>query len=59
LLESATKQGADALGFGADFGTLDSGKRARLLAVSVPPDTGDVEEYLVSGIRSDAIRWVE
>ena len=59
LLESATRLGADALGFGADFGTLDSGKRARLLAVNVPPDTGDVEEYLVSGIRSDAIRWVE
>jgi aminodeoxyfutalosine deaminase len=59
LLDSATRQGADALGFGAEFGTLDSGKRARLLAVSVPPDTSDVEEYLVSGIRSDAIRWVD
>ena len=59
LLDSATRQGAAALGFGADFGTLDSGKRARLLSVSVPPDTSDVEEYLVSGIRSDAIRWVE
>lgn len=59
MLESATRHGADALGFGADFGTLDTGKRARLLAVAVPPDTGDVEEYLVSGIRSDAIRWIE
>jgi aminodeoxyfutalosine deaminase len=59
LLESATKRGADALGFGADFGTLDPGKRARLLAVGVPPGAGDVEEYLVSGIEPGAIRWVE
>jgi len=59
LLDSATRQGADALGFGAEFGTLDSGRRARLLAVRIPPDTSDVEEYLVSGIRSDAIRWVD
>jgi cytosine/adenosine deaminase-related metal-dependent hydrolase len=59
FLESATRQGAEALGFGGDFGTLDPGKRARFLAVTVPPGTGDVEEYLVSGIRSDAIRWVE
>ena len=59
FLDSATRQGAEALGFGRDFGTLDPGKRARLLTVSVPPGTGDVEEYLVSGIRSEAIRWVE
>jgi aminodeoxyfutalosine deaminase len=58
LLDSATRQGARALGFDADFGTIDPGKRARLLAVALPPQTDDVEEYLVSGIENDQIRWV-
>ena len=59
LLESATWQGARALGFDADFGTIEPGKRARLLAVALPPGTTDVEEYLVSGIGPDQIRWLE
>ncbi len=59
LLESATWQGARALGFDADFGTIEPGKRARLLAVAMPPGTTDVEEYLVSGIGPDQIRWLE
>lgn len=59
LLDSATRQGARALGFDADYGTIEPGKSGRLLAVSVPPDTGDVEEYLVSGIEPDQIRWIE
>lgn len=59
LLESATRQGARALGFDADFGTIEPGKRARLLAVELPPRTDDVEEYLVSGIQPDQIRWIE
>ena len=59
LLDSATRQGARALGFDADFGTIEPGKLARLLAVNVPADTGDVEEYLVSGIEPDQIRWIE
>lgn len=59
LLDSATRQGARALGFGGDFGTIDPGKRARLLAVSVPPGCVGVEEYLVSEVRPDAVRWLE
>jgi len=59
LLDSATRQGARALGFDADYGTLDPGKVARLLAVDVPPGIDDVEEYLVSGIQPEQTRWIE
>jgi cytosine/adenosine deaminase-related metal-dependent hydrolase len=59
LLDSATSQGARALGFDADFGTIEPGKRARLLAIDLPPRTDDVEEYLVSGIQPAQIRWLE
>lgn len=58
LLESATRVGADALGRGADFGTLEPRKRAELTAVTVPAATQDVEEYLVSGIDPAAIRVI-
>jgi aminodeoxyfutalosine deaminase len=59
LLESATIQGARALGFDADYGTIEPGKLARLLAVDIPPGTSDVEEYLVSGVHPGQIRWIE
>ena len=59
LLDSATRQGAHALGFEADYGTIDAGKRARLLAIDIPPGVDDVEEYLVSGIDPGQIRWVD
>jgi cytosine/adenosine deaminase-related metal-dependent hydrolase len=59
LLDSATRQGARALGFDAEYGTIESGKRARLLTVDLPAGTDDVEEYLVSGIHPDQLRWVE
>jgi cytosine/adenosine deaminase-related metal-dependent hydrolase len=57
LLESATRIGAEALGSGEEFGTLEAGKRAALLGVRIP-DVPDVEEYLVSGVPRDAIRWL-
>jgi cytosine/adenosine deaminase-related metal-dependent hydrolase len=59
LLASATIEGARALGFDADYGTIEPGKLARLLAVDVPPGTSDVEEYLVSGVHPGQIRWIE
>ena len=60
LLDSATRQGATALGFETEYGTLERGRRARLLAVSAPPlaSAADVEEYLVTSITPDAIGWV-
>ena len=58
LLESATCRGAAALGFEDDYGTLEVGKRAQIIAVPVPSDVSDVEEYLVSGIQPSAVRWL-
>ena len=51
--------GARALGFDAEFGTIEPGKSARLLAVAIPRRTIDVEEYLVTGIEPEQLRWVE
>lgn len=59
LLESATLCGAQALGFGDQFGTIEAGKRASLIAVRLPDGVTDVEEYLVSGVQPDAIRWLD
>ena len=59
LLDSATWQGARALGFDADYGSIEPGKSARLLAVAIPAATVDVEEYLVGGIEAAQIRWVD
>ncbi len=58
LLESATRHGASALGFGHELGTIEPGKRAQLIAVSTPVDVADVEQYLVSGITPDRIQWL-
>lgn len=58
LLESATLAGARALGFGGEFGTIERGKRASLIAVRVPAAVDDVEEYLLGGIQPDAITWL-
>jgi cytosine/adenosine deaminase-related metal-dependent hydrolase len=58
LLDSATRQGARALGIDQDYGTIAPGTRARLIAVDVPPTVDDVEEYLVSGIEPDQVHWI-
>lgn len=58
LLESATRVGAEALGFGATHGTVAVGKSAALIAVDVPSSVLDVEEYLVSGVARSAVRFL-
>jgi cytosine/adenosine deaminase-related metal-dependent hydrolase len=58
LLECATINGARALGFEADFGTIDSGKRDALIAVQLNGHVPSVEEHLVSGIDASQITWI-
>ena len=58
LLESATVNGARALGFEADFGRIDPGKCDALVAVKLDGHVPDVEEYLVSGIDAERIGWI-
>jgi cytosine/adenosine deaminase-related metal-dependent hydrolase len=55
LIESATRIGAEALGFGDTFGTIAPGRRAAFATVRVPAGTNDVEEYLVGGVPSAAV----
>ena len=59
LLDSATRVGAEALGFGRHYGTISEGRWARFATVALPPGIGargeDVEEYLVSGVSADTI----
>lgn len=58
LLESATLIGARALGFEREFGSLEVGKRAAIVTVTLPSRLiDDVEEYLVGGVEPGAIEW--
>ena len=58
LLESATVIGARALGLDHELGTIAPGRRADLIAVTLPDAVADVEEYLVGGITPAQITWV-
>jgi cytosine/adenosine deaminase-related metal-dependent hydrolase len=53
LLESATRVGAEALGF-PEFGTIAPNQRAIFASVRLPAGTTDVEEYLVNGVPAGA-----
>jgi cytosine/adenosine deaminase-related metal-dependent hydrolase len=59
ILESATLAGAQALGFASELGSIEPGKRARLLAVRLPASCPDVEECLVGGVEPADIRWLD
>jgi 5-methylthioadenosine/S-adenosylhomocysteine deaminase len=59
ILDSATRVGASALGFGRDLGTIEPGRQGRLIAVALPPGVDDVEEYLLSGVQPGQIRWID
>lgn len=58
FLESATQVGARALGLDDELGSIAPGKRDALIAVALPADVTDVEEYLVSGISPSQVSWV-
>ncbi len=58
FLHSVTRAGAEALGFD-EYGSIEPGRVADLIAVDVPDGTTDVEEYLCSGITPERIHWIE
>jgi cytosine/adenosine deaminase-related metal-dependent hydrolase len=58
LLEAATINGARALGFESEFGTIDAGKRDALIGVELDGVAADVEDALVSGVERSQVRWV-
>ncbi len=59
LLESATVVGARALGFEDRSRGIEPGVPSSLIAIEIPRDVVDVEEYLVSGIAPAQVRWVD
>ena len=58
ILESATLTGARALGLADELGSLTPGKRAEILAVELPGQVEDVEEFLLGGIRPQQLEWL-
>lgn len=58
LLAAATINGARALRADRDYGSIAPGKRAEMIAVSVPEGTGDVEAELLRGVEPSRIAWV-
>jgi cytosine/adenosine deaminase-related metal-dependent hydrolase len=56
LLESATLVGARALGLDRELGSLTPGKRAAILAITLPGPVDDIEEFLVGGISPSQIK---
>ena len=59
LLASATVHGARALGFGRELGEIAPGSHASLIAVQVPDESLDVEEYLVGGVGPGQVTWLD
>ncbi len=62
LLDSATRIGARALGWGRTHGVLAPGSASLAAVVRVPADLTDprdVEEYLVSGVAVDAVSLLD
>ena len=55
ILESATLSGATALGLEDDLGSLSAGKRAQMIAVRLPGQVTDIEEFLLTGISPEQI----
>jgi imidazolonepropionase-like amidohydrolase len=52
-------EGARALRWEDEFGTIEPGKSADLITVALPETVSDVEEYLVGGIGASDITWLE
>jgi len=58
LLRSATSSGAEALGW-SRRGAIAEGMEASLIAVRCAATVEDVEEYLVNGVTSEDVRWLD
>lgn len=55
LLAAATVGGAEALGLGADFGTIETGRRAELVVVDTA-GVADPEEAVLQGLDATRVR---